>query len=148
MAQIVIDNTSPEAQQRLLEAQVQVAWAKVASRVLHFCTGSQKGDMVEAMREFIKVYESATEKSIDPNGIFIRQPKLDRGKDDDDEHINAILRGSLRMVAAMLEMSAKVPLDNRGGEEVTKTEKRDYNKALKEIVDGVALMQKRLNETS
>jgi hypothetical protein len=41
MARIVVDNTSPEARQRQLEAQVQVAFAKAASSVLIFLAGKQ-----------------------------------------------------------------------------------------------------------
>jgi hypothetical protein len=149
MARIVVNNTSPGAQQRLLEAQVQVAFAKVASSVLTFLAGRQaEHSLIKAMQHFITVHEAAKTKSIDPKGTAIRVPKLDHADNDENEHINAILRGSLSMVAAMLESNAKVPLDNRGGQKATKTEKRDYNKALKEIADGIALMQARIDEAT
>lgn len=147
MARIVVDNTSSEARQRQLEAQVQVAFAKAASGVLNFLAGKQtEHSLIEAMQEFIAIHESARTDSVDPKGIAIRVPKLDRCRDGEDEHINAILRGSLRMVAAMLEMNAKIPLENRGGQEVAAAEKRAYNKALKEIAGGIALMQARIDE--
>jgi hypothetical protein len=98
------------------------------------------------MREFIAIHETARTESTDPKGIAIRVPKLEPYNNGEDEHINAILRGSLRMVAAMLESNAKVPLDNRGGRKATKAEKRDYNKALQEIADGITLMQERIDE--
>jgi hypothetical protein len=43
------------------------------------------------------------------------------------------------MVAAMLKMNARIPLDNRGGEKPTKADKRDYDKALQEIAEGIEL---------
>ena len=149
MARIVVDNTSPEARQRQLEARVQVAFAKAASGVLTFLAGKQADDsLIEAMQMFISVHEAARAESTDPKGIAIRVPMLVRRKDGEDEHINAILRGSLRMVAAMLEMNAKVPLENRGGKEVTASEKRAYKKAQKEIAEGIALMQVRIDQAS
>lgn len=149
MARIVVDNTSPAARQRQLEARVQVAFAKAASGVLIFLAGKQTEDgLIETMQEFIAVHETARTESTDPKGIAIRVPKLDRRKDGEDEHINAILRGSLRMVAAMLEINANVPLENRGGKEVMTGEKRAYKKALKEIADGIALMQARIDEAA
>lgn len=149
MARIVVDNTSSAARQRQLEAQVQVAFAKAASGLLIFLAGKQtEHGLIEAMQEFIAVHETARTESTDPKGIAIRVPKLDRRKDGEDEHINAILRGSLRMVAAMLEMNAKVPLENRGGQEVMAGEKRAYKKALKEIADGIALMQARIDQAA
>lgn len=149
MARIVVDNTSPAARQRQLEARVQVAFAKAASGVLIFLAGKQTEDgLIETMQEFIAVHETARTESTDPKGIAIRVPKLDRRKDGEDEHINAILRGSLRMVAAMLEVNANVPLENRGGKEVMAGEKRAYKKALKEIADGIALMQARIDQAA
>jgi UDP-N-acetylglucosamine enolpyruvyl transferase len=134
---MVVDNTSPEARQRQLEAQVQVAFAKAAGRVLTFLAGKADGDMVKAMQEFITVHEAAEAESIDLKGIAIRVPKLDRSGNDENEHINAILRGSLNMVAALLKMHAKVPIKNAGGKTWTKAEKRDYDKALEEIGRGI-----------
>lgn len=146
MARIVVDNSSPEARQRQLEAQEQVAFAKVASSLLIFLAGkSTERSLIKAMREFIAVHESARTESTDPKGIAIRVPRFDQYDNGEDEHINAILGGSLRMVAAMLESNAKVPVDDRGGQKPTKAEKRDYDKALKEIAEGIALMQDRMD---
>src|SRR5258708_5068497 len=150
MARIVVDNTSSEARQRQLEAQVQLAFAKVASSVLIFLAGERaERSLIKAMQDFITVHEAAKTESIDPKGIAIRVPKLDHAdndENDENEHINAILRGSLHMVAAMLKMNAKIPIANRDGKHPTKAEKRDYNNALKEIGDGIALMQERIEE--
>jgi hypothetical protein len=149
VARIVVDNTSPEARQRQLEAQVQVAFAKAAASVLIFLTGERaEQSMIKAMQEFISVHQAATTESIDPKGIAIRIPKLDHVDNDENEHINAILRGSLHMVAAMLKMNAKIPVGNRDGKEATKGGKRDYNRALKEIGNGIALMQERIDAAS
>jgi hypothetical protein len=104
--------------------------------------------MIKAMQEFISVHQAATTESIDPKGIAIRIPKLDHVDNDENEHINAILRGSLHMVAAMLKMNAKIPVGNRDGKEATKGGKRDYNRALKEIGNGIALMQERIDAAS
>jgi hypothetical protein len=140
MTKIVVDNTSPDARQRQLEAEVQVAFAKAASSVLTFLAGKAEGNMVKAMQEFIAVHEAAGQESTDPKGIAIRVPKLERGKgNEENEHINAILRGSLNMVAAMLKMNAQIPLDNRGGEDPTEADKHDYDKALQEIGEGIEL---------
>jgi hypothetical protein len=140
MAKIVVDNTSPEARQRQLEALVQVAFAKAASSVLTFLAGKADLNMTKAMQEFISVYEAAKQKSIDPKGVAIRVPKLDRGKDNEEnEHINAILRGSLNMVAAMLKMNARIPITNLGGVDPTEADKLDYDKALQEIAEGIKL---------
>lgn len=145
MAKIVVENTSPEARQRQLEAKVQVAFAKVASNVLTFLVGEDEGDMIDTMQEFIEIHGTATQESIDPKGIAIRVPMLGGGADnDEDEHINAILRGSLSMVAAMLKINATVPLDNRGGAQPSDVEKSDYNEALEEIAKGVKLLTARM----
>jgi hypothetical protein len=108
MARIVVDNASPAARQRQLEAQVQVAFAKVASGLLIFLAGRHtERSLIKAMREFIAIHESARAESTDPKGVAIRGPRLDRYNNGEDEQINAILRGSLRMVAAMLESNAR-----------------------------------------
>src|SRR5882757_1926612 len=112
MAKLIIDNTSPKARQLQLEAKVQVAFAKVAGSMLYALSGKQKYDLIKEMKEFVAVYDAAEQESTDPKGVTIRMPKLDRGKVDKDEHINAVLRGALRMVAAMLDMNAKIPIDN------------------------------------
>ena len=147
MAKVVIDNTTPEGRQRQLEARVQVAFARAASSVLHALSGLPNRQIVASMREFVDIHDAAEQQSIDPGGVVIRMPKLDRGEADPDEHINAILRGSLRMVAAMLEINARVPVDNRGGKNATDAEKRDYDQARDEIVRGIALLQKRIAGT-
>ena len=143
MAKLIIDNSAPKARQRQLEAKVQVAFAKVAGSMLYALSGKQGSDLIKEMKEFVAVYEAAEEESTDPKGIAIRMPKLNRGKVDGDEHINAVLRGSLRMVAAMLDMNAKIPLDNRGGSEPTKVEMKAYLGARDEIAKGIMLLQKR-----
>ncbi|RTM15376.1 MAG: hypothetical protein EKK33_02090 [Bradyrhizobiaceae bacterium] len=101
--------------------------------------------MIDAMQEFIEIHGTAAQESIDPKGIAIRVPKLSGGADNhDDEHINAILRGSLSMVAAMLRINATVPVDSRGGEKPSEVERSDYNKALEEIARGVKLLNARM----
>ena len=147
MARIVVDNTTPEGRQRQLEARVQVAFAKAASSILHALSGAPKGKIVEAMREFVDIHDAAEQQAIDPAGVAIRMPKLDRGEADPDEHINAILRGSLRMVAAILEINAHIPVDNRGGEGATDADKDAYDRARDEIVRGLALLQARIAQS-
>jgi hypothetical protein len=138
MTKIIVDNTSPEARQRQLEAQVQVAFAKAASTVLTFLAGEADGDIVEAMQEFIDVHEAAEQESIDPKGIAIRVPKLISLENEENEHINMILRGSLHMVAAMLKTYAKIPTQDPAGDKSwTEAHEDDYNKALREIAEGI-----------
>ena len=141
MAKIIVDNTSPEARQRQLEAQVQVAFAKAAASVLAFLAGKAEGNMIKAMQEFIAVHEAAEQESIDPKGIAIRIPDIENSKDsENNEHINAILRGSLNMVVAMLKIKAQNPISNRGDEDPTEAYKSvDYHKALKELAEGIKL---------
>jgi hypothetical protein len=144
MTKLVIDNSSREARQRQLEAKVQVSFARVAGSMLHALTGKRpKSDLVEDMRAFVAVYDAAEEARDDSKSTVIRMPKLDRGKSDRDEPINAVLRGALQMVAAMLDISAKNPVDNRGGQSPTNAEMKAYNKARDEIAAGVILLQKR-----
>ena len=112
--------------------------------MLHALSGMQRNDLIKDIKEFVVVYDAAKEKSSDPKGIAIRMPKLNRGKADKDEHINAVLRGALRMVAAMLDTNAKIPTDNRGGKTPTKAEMKAYYRALDEIVEGVILLQARM----
>lgn len=147
MTKLVTDNTTPEGRQRQLEAKVQVAFAKAAGNLLRALSGTPDVDLREPLREYLAVHEAAEHQSIDPEGVVIRMPKLDRGESDEDEHINAILRGSLRMVAAMLYLLAKVPVDNRGGEEPRHDEMEAYNAAKEEIVRGVTLLQERVRQT-
>lgn len=139
MTKVVVDNTSPDARQRQLEAQVQVAFAKAASSVLTFLAGKAEGNMTEAMQEFIAVHEAAAQESSDPKGIAIRIPNIERSEDNEEnEHINAILRGSLNMVVAMLKMKARIPITSQGDED-DPTGSDDYNKALQELAEGVEL---------
>ena len=56
--------------------------------------GKPEGDMINAMLEFIAVHRAAEEESIDPKSIAIRVPKLDRSGNEENEHINAMLRDS------------------------------------------------------
>jgi len=147
MAKLIVDNSSREARQSQLEAKVQIAFAAVAGSMLHALSGKQpKSDLVKDMREFVAVYDAAEEKSGDPKGVMIRMPKLNRGKVDPDEPVNAVLRGALRMFAAMLDINAKIPIDNRGGQSPTKAEMKAYNKARDEIAAGVVLLQKRIRQ--
>jgi hypothetical protein len=44
MAKLIVDNSSPEALQRRLEAEVQVAFAKVASSMLEYLCGEPQPD--------------------------------------------------------------------------------------------------------
>ena len=142
-AKIVVDNTSPEARQRQLQVQVELAFAKATSKLLAFLVAEPEGNMVEAMRDFVEVHEAASQESIDPKGVAIRIPKLDRKDNDENEHINMILRGSLNMVAAMLKKSARLPLKDRPGDDPTEVHQRDYDKALKEIAEGIELQNVR-----
>ncbi|MET4425687.1 hypothetical protein [Bradyrhizobium sp. RT3a] len=140
MTKIIVDNTSAEARQRQLEAQVQVAFANASSAVLTFLAGKSERNIVKAMQEFIDIHEAAKRDSIDPKGIAIRVPKLDAQSNSENEHINMILRGSLSMVAAMLKRHAKVPINTPAGDEAwTKVDKQDYDKALQEIGNGIEL---------
>ena len=50
--------------------------------------------MINAMLEFIAVIRPPRRKSIDPKSMAIRVPKLDRSGNEENEHINAILRDS------------------------------------------------------
>jgi hypothetical protein len=147
MTKLIIDNSSPEALQRRLEARVQVTFAKVAGTILHILCGEQAYDLINVMKEFISVYESAEKETADPNGVDILMPKLRRDEADKDEPTNAVLRGSLRAVAALLDLNAKVPIDGRGGREPTKREKKAYFKALDELTEGLALLQKRKRQS-
>lgn len=90
------------------------------------------------------VHEAAERESIDPKGIAIRVPKLDSTGNDENEHINAILRGSLNMVSAMLKKHARVPLPDGISEDPTEAHKRDYDKALQEIGKGIELQEERM----
>ncbi|SHN73332.1 hypothetical protein [Bradyrhizobium erythrophlei] len=116
--------------------------------MLHTLSGKRpKSDLVEDMKEFVAVYDAAEKESSDPKGVAIRMLKLERGKDDIDEPINSVLRGALRMVAAMLDLNAKIPIENRGDQQPTKYEMKAYNKARDEIAEGVILLQKRARQS-
>ena len=52
---------------------------------------------------------------------------------EENEHVNAILRGSLNMVVAMLKMKARIPITSQGGGDPTGSD--DYSKALQELAE-------------
>jgi hypothetical protein len=133
MARII----SLENRQRELEARVQIAWANAACNVLRsMADRGVDGNPVEAMREFVEIYDAAVKATTDPRGVAIRMPMLDRGKDDPDLHTNMIVRGSLRMVAARLEHGAANP-----GEHPGRPTGSAYDAARREVVHGLMLMQ-------
>src|SRR5262249_10152422 len=102
--------TSLEWRQRELEGKVQIGWSKVACSVLRTMAGRElDGNPVEAMREFVELYDAAEKASVDPKGVPVRMPLLDCGENDADLPTNMIVRGSLRMVAARLEEGAAKP---------------------------------------
>ena len=143
MTKVVIDNTTPEGRQRQLVAQVQVAWAKVASSVLNFLIG-READPVAAMKAFIAVYDAAEQESIDPKGIAIRGPELGQTtKGHPDEIIDTVLTGSLSMVAAMLRAGAKQPVPEPKG---AYTDDEAYVAAQEQIVRGITMMGKKIRE--
>jgi hypothetical protein len=140
VTKVVIDNTTPEGRQRQLEAQVQVAWAKVASSVLSFLIG-READPVAAMKEFIAVYDAAEQESFDPKGIAIRGPELgETTNGHPDEIIDTVLTGSLSMVAAMLQTGAKQPVKEPKG---AYTNDKAYVAAQEQIVRGIMMMEKK-----
>jgi hypothetical protein len=144
VTKIVVDNTTPEGRQRQLEAQVQVAWAKVASTMLNFLIG-QEADPVAAMKEFIAVHDAAEQESIDPKGIAIRGPELGQTtKGHPDEIIDTVLTGSLSMVAAMLQVGARQPGTEPKG---AYTDDEAYVAAQKQILRGIMMMDKKVRET-
>jgi hypothetical protein len=144
VTKIVVDNTTPEGRQRQLEAQVQVAWAKVASSVLNFLIG-READPVTAMKEFVVVHEAAEQESIDPKGIVIRGPELGQAaKGHPDEIIDTVLTGSLSMVAAMLQAVARQPEPEPKG---AYTDDEAYVAAQKQIVRGIMMMEEKIRET-
>ena len=106
-------------------------------------TGQRPGEVSHMRTEHLTPKtKSASVFSLEAikKGVAIRVPKLDRGKDNEEnEHINAILRGSLNMVAAMLKMNARIPITNPGGVDPTEADKLDYDKALQEIAEGIKL---------
>jgi hypothetical protein len=144
VTKIVIDNTTPEGRQRQLEAQVQVAWAEVASSVLNFLMG-READPVTAMKEFIAIYDAAEHESIDPKGMAIRGPELGRAtKGHPDEIIDTVLTGSLSMVAAMLQAGAGQPGPDAKG---AYSDDEAYVAAQEQIVRGIMMMKKKVRET-
>lgn len=144
MTKIVVDNTTPEGRQRQLEAQVQIAWARVASSVLNFLIG-READLVTAMKEFITVHDAAENESIDPKGIAIRGPELGQTtKGHPDEIIDTVLTGSLSMVAAMLQFGARQPGPEPKG---ALADDEAYVAAQKLIVRGTMMMAKKARET-
>jgi hypothetical protein len=132
-------NISMELRQRELEARVQIGWAKVACSVLRsMANGAIDGNPVEAMREFVGLYDVAEKASSDPRGVAIRMPLLDRGVSDRDVHTNMIVRGSLRMVVARLEQGAANPGECPGAPTGPA-----YDGARLEVVRGLMLMLER-----
>jgi hypothetical protein len=144
VTKIVVDNTTPEGRQRQLEAQVQVAWAKVASCVLNFLIGRDT-DPVAAMKEFVAVHEAAEQESIDPKGIAIRGPELGQAaKGHPDVIIDTVLTGSLSMVAAMLQAGARQPVPEPKG---AYTDDEAYAAAQEQILRGIMMMEKKIHKT-
>jgi hypothetical protein len=143
MAKLVVDNSTPEALQRRIEAQIQVAFAKLASNMLEFLCGELEFELFGEMQEFVSIYEAAMRKSADRVGPDIRIPNLRRDDANEDEPTNAVLRGALRAVAALLNLQAEVPLDDRGGKKPTKREMKPYINALGELTSGLAAIQER-----
>jgi hypothetical protein len=143
VTKIIVDNTTPEGRQRQLEAQVQVAWAEVASSVLNFLIG-REASPVAAMKEFVAVHDAAEQESTDPKGIAIRGPELGQTtKGHEDEMIDTILTGSLSMVAAMLQVGARQPVNEPKG---AYTDDEAYVAAQEQIVRGIMMMEKTLRK--
>src|SRR5438309_6266988 len=126
MGKLLVENSSPEALQRRIEAQIHVAFAKLVSSMLEYLCGELELDIFSEMQEFVSIYEDAIRKSPDQVGPDIRIPNLRRDDANDDEPTNAVLRGALRAVAALLNLQAAVPLDDRGGKKPTKREMKPY----------------------
>jgi len=103
--------------------------------------GRKSSHPVEAMREFVGLYDAVEKRTIDPRGVAIRMPSLDRGKNDPDLCTNMIVRGSLRMVAARLEEGAANP-----GEYPGAPKGPAYEAARQEVVRGLVLMQERASK--
>src|ERR1043166_365417 len=134
---IVVDNSTPEGRQRALEARVQIGFAAVASKVLEFLAGGETSGLIEAMRTFADLHDKAEAESGDPKGIAIRTPNLARKLDgtDIDGPINTILRGSLRMVAALTVEAARRAGADELGDGATDT--AAYKAARDEISEGI-----------
>ena len=149
MTKIVVDNTSPEGQQRQREAQVQVAFADMAADLLEFIAGGTDGGNFEKLQRFYELHVEAEAKSRDPNGIVIRMPLIERkprGEADPDDHINTALRGALRMVAAMLKETAKDPGHKPSSRNVAGS--AAYQSANAEFSEGIRLIITKLRNTS
>ncbi len=134
--EVVAENSDEAVRQRALEREVQQRFATVAASILDFLTDAGPIDL-DAMEHFPSLHREAEAKSIDPKGIGIRVPLF--GPPGADEHINSILRGSMRMAAVMLREMAERP-----AEEVTKHEK--YKAARDEIISGIQLLQRRVGD--
>ena len=87
MIKLVVENTSPEARKRMLEARVQVAFAKAASTLLRMLSGKRVPNIVEVMAEFVRVCELAEVESGDGKSVQLRFTRLDNGKTHEDEHL-------------------------------------------------------------
>jgi hypothetical protein len=145
MTKIVVDNTSPEGQQRQREAQVQVAFANMAADLLEYIAGGTDAGNFDKLRHFYELHTEAEAKSLDPDGIAIKMPMLERkpGREaDPDDHINTTLRGALRIVAAMLKETAKDPGKQTFG--VDATGSAAYRAANAEFSEGIEMIMKKL----
>lgn len=132
MIYLVVDNDNPEGRQRQLEEQVRAGFAKAVAATLEFiCGGEPKMDLVIAWQEFAELHESAIKSSIDPKGIAIRIPELNRDPTSADHEINTLIRGALRVTAARLIHAGKVDND-------------EYRAANKEFNEGLMLMNAKL----
>ena len=132
-----IVSETPEAlvRQRRLEEQVRVSFAGVAANTLEFLAGGQpRADIVDAMREFVAIHDAAEQETTDPKGVPIRIPALGPKQEatpDPDKAINTVLRGALRMVAALLLHNAK-------------TDNEDYDRANREFAEGFTLLDQKI----
>lgn len=138
---IIVDNSTPEGRQRALEARVQIGFADVAGKVLEFLASGEPNGFVCAMRAFADLHDLAEAESSDTKGIAIRTPNLERKLYalDENDPINTILRGSLRMVAAMAAEAARRAGAETMGADVT--DSTAYKTAQDEILEGIALLE-------
>ena len=109
--------------------------------MLEFLASGEPNGFADAMRAFADLHDMAEAESSDPKGIAIRTPNLARKFDivDENDPINTILRGSLRMVAAMAAEAAR-----RAGAETVDDDVTDstaYKTAQDEIIEGISLLE-------